>query len=170
MVQYFASVNTNRIDKLALSISLLPEMVGDEMKALTSDLEQRVPDELGAIPNSPAKLPLEFATPKSRRYYFWAVRTGKIRTDGKRYIRSGKASMGWKVTLDNDGASYLIRISNDWQASIYVYGTLAATGFDTRVQGHKNTGWQAVKPKADILLKPLLQEFRMRILAKVKKF
>jgi hypothetical protein len=35
MVFYRASVNTQRIDKLVLSISLLPEMLGEEMKAIT---------------------------------------------------------------------------------------------------------------------------------------
>ncbi len=147
-----ASFNTDRLRNLALSIDALPKSIAQDVLDVASDFEDKVEQELGTVPN-PAKLPFTFATPKSKRYYFWAIKQGLISTDGKRYVRKGRAPYGWRIDVESIGPNYLIRISNTWDKSRYVYGTLAYANYDTRVQGHRKTGWELAKPKAEGLAK-----------------
>lgn len=166
MVNFRASVNTKRIDNLAIQIAALPKNIQDDALEVASDYEAEVARELGTVP-PPAKLPFEFATPKSKRYYFWAVKQGLIATSNGRYVRRGKTPYGWRTDVEVQGNEYIIRIANTWNKSLYVYGTLSATGFDTRIPGHKNTGWQLAKPKAEAIARRIVQDLIRRVIKRV---
>lgn len=82
----------------------------------------------------PAKLPFEFETAKSRRYYFWAVRSGKIKTANGRYVRTHKLSRGWDVGISADDEMIVMSAQNRRKYEKYVTGP-------RQVKGHRNTGW-----------------------------
>lgn len=93
----------------------------------------------------PAVYPFQFATDRSRRYYFWRFK-GQIP-----YPRSGAMAAAWMVQTtalngnfltrlvgfvrqQQSGGMIIITISNDDPAFIYVYQP-------RQVAGHRNTGW-----------------------------
>lgn len=82
----------------------------------------------------PAKLPFQFATPKSKRYYFFAVRKGLIKTSSGRYTRTGKLVQGWDTTVSISDNAVVMSVTNPAKAVRYVTGS-------RQVPGHRNTGW-----------------------------
>lgn len=117
---------------------------------------------LGGMPR-PAVHPFRFATPKSRRYYFWLVRQGLVPTDGKRYIRSGRLARGWKAELSIRRGEFRIAIYNPARAGQYVYGTLVKSVADARrrqVAGHRITGWPLASPIVREIVDEVDAEFR----------
>lgn len=169
MVNFSASVNTNRIDKLVKEITALPKSIAQDVLDVASEYEKAVQRELGTVPN-PAKHPFAFATEKSKRYYFWAIKQGLISTNGSRYVRRGKAPYGWRIDVDEvSQGNSVIRISNTWDKSKFVYGTLSPTRPDTRVQGHRKTGWELAFPKAEGLAKRIGFALQDKIKARVRK-
>ena len=90
-------------------------------------------DELRYYPR-PAVHPFAFATAKSRRWYFWAVRTGKIKTVGGRYQRTGALASGWQVNVFFSDGAVGMSVSNKRKEVKYVTGK-------RQVPGHANTGW-----------------------------
>jgi hypothetical protein len=124
---------------------------------------------LGVVPR-PAVHPFQFATPKSRRYYFYLVKTGRVPTDGKRYVRSGKLPNGWRVQLLVKGGEFRIGIFNPARAAQYVYGTLVKDVGRARrrqVAGHRNTGWILASPIAREIVDELDAEFRELLNARI---
>lgn len=73
----------------------------------------------------PVRIPFKFATPKSRRYYFWKFK-GKIP-----YQRTGGMGRAWRVEMRNNE----MVLVNDATGSEYVIG-------ERQVPGHRNTGWR----------------------------
>ncbi len=97
-------------------------------------VESLVQGKLAPYPG-PAHHPFEFATDRSRRYYF-ASRKGKLP-----YRRTGDLGRAWKVNIDrrqNDGA---ISVVNRSPAAIWVIG-------NRQVEGHRRTGWAKDYPAA----------------------
>lgn len=76
----------------------------------------------------PAVHPFEFATAKSRRWFFANI---------GHYVRKGKPPLGWTVQIDMRRTGSELIIYNEWPASIYVYGGVT----QRQVPGHKRTGW-----------------------------
>lgn len=110
--------------------SLLEETV---IAAFNRDIKPGFLKELQYEP-PPAKLPFEFETEKSRRYYFWAVRIGKIKTANGRYVRTHKLSRGWDVGISADDEMIVMSAQNRRKYEKYVTGP-------RQVKGHRNTGW-----------------------------
>lgn len=82
----------------------------------------------------PSVHPFEFATPKSRRWYFWALSEGKIPTDGTRYKRTHMLSQAWKVGLTVGDNSIAFFAENKRKEEKFVSGK-------RQVPGHRTTGW-----------------------------
>src|SRR5689334_19386307 len=82
----------------------------------------------------PAKMPFDFETEKSRRYYFWLISQGKIKTANGHYVRSHALSRGWKVGLSIDPDLIVISAENKKKYERYVTGP-------RQVRGHAATGW-----------------------------
>lgn len=115
--------------------------IGDEVVAYNR------PDILADMSKYPRQAvhPFQFATAKSRRYYFYLVRSGKVRTDGKRYVRNGGYGKSWQVLSDYSGGVYRVAIVSDFKAARYVGGTLVRNlqqARQSQVAGHSRTGWQ----------------------------
>lgn len=146
---------------LDANLSLLQEVADD----LLPYAQQFVTLRLGVVPR-PAVHPFQFATPRSRRYYFYLVRTKQVATDGKRYLRSGALPRGWKVQLIVKGGEFRIGIYNPARAAQYVYGTLVKDVGAARrrqVAGHRRTGWILASPIAREIVEELDAEFRERL-------
>jgi len=76
----------------------------------------------------PVKHPFEFATAKSRRYYFW-LRKGK-----GPYRRTGHLLESWTIEVQASVTDGFITAVNTASYAQWVIG-------DRQVPGHRNTGW-----------------------------
>ena len=96
---------TRGSDTLNAFLEAFPGYLQEEISdAFNSQIKPFFLDELRYYPR-PAVLPFQFATAKSKRWYFWAVRTGKIKTSNGRYQRTGDLGRAWKVDIFfGDGA------------------------------------------------------------------
>lgn len=115
--------------------------------------------ELGFEPgDSPPGNFAKRATPKQRRYYWWAVRTGKIKAGpGGKYIRTHQLSGGWRVEIDltfGKQQRMTLRTRNNREYHIFVVGkvTLGQSRWSTRdaikpqQPFHRYTGWMPAYP------------------------
>ena len=117
-----------------LFIQAFPNLLEDTViAAFNRDIKPGFLKELQYEPPA-AKLPFEFETAKSRRYYFWAVRSGKIKTANGRYVRTHKLSRGWDVGISADDELIVMSAQNRRKYEKYVTGP-------RQVKGHRNTGW-----------------------------
>lgn len=82
---------------------------------------------------------------RARRWWFWAINTGIIPTDGERYIRSHRLSEGWTVGVVNRNREVIITGQNERDGASYVHGN------DTldQVPGHRTTGWELARDVVD---------------------
>lgn len=83
----------------------------------------------------PVKRPFQFATAKSRRYWFAVL--AKKYPNG--YQRTGKLADAWKINLDLWDGDLVLSASNSRKYYKWVQG-------DRQVPGHANTGWQLAAP------------------------
>lgn len=70
---------------------------------------------------------------KARRWWFKAIRLGKVRTDGKRYIRSGAILRAWKLVSNFNDFDGLITLSNPAPGAEWVVG-------EKQVPSHEKSG------------------------------
>lgn len=125
---------TRGSDTLDLFLEAFPGLLEDELTAaFDSQIKPFLLDELRYYPR-PAVLPFEFATAKSRRWYFWAVRTGLIKTSTGRYQRTGDLARGWRVDIVFGDGAVALSVGNKRKEVKYVTGK-------RQVPGHANTGW-----------------------------
>lgn len=87
---------------------------------------------LGRAPG-PVSRPFEFATDKSRRWYF-ANRKAP-------YRRTGQIERGWQARLDRRLTEGQLTIINIYPAAGYVYGPGNPSASYRQVPGHRRTGW-----------------------------
>lgn len=92
-------------------------------------LQNTVTDLFGQYPG-PAVHPFQFATAKSRRWFFANI---------GHYTRKGKPPLGWTVNIDLRRTGSELIIFNQWTNSIFVYGGVT----QRQVPGHARTGWGA---------------------------
>lgn len=106
-----------------------------------------------------AKLPFQFATEKSRNYYFWAIVKGR---GPGRYVRTGKLKK-----------SFFMRLLQNERAITFVFGTdsniakWVVDSFDKRrryqVPGHRNTGWLPIADTANFWAVAAEDEFMKQV-------
>lgn len=107
----------------------------------------------------PAVYPFQFATDKSRAFYFWQFK-GEIP-----YLRTGMLRDSWTFDISSSGTpgrfaglfgavtgNIRVVLVNTDPASIYVYGP-------RQVPGHRNTGWTAPTREK------VLADIRQRVVA-----
>jgi hypothetical protein len=112
---------------------------------------------LPAIREYPPRLavhPFEFATEKSRRFYF-AVIVPRLGNSG-RYERTGGLKNSWKTVRQRGNGVYSATLQSNKQWALFVVGNLAR---QRQVAGHQNTGWQYVAPKIENWQSDLLSQF-----------
>lgn len=90
-------------------------------------MQQTVESLFGQYPG-PVVHPFQFATDKSRRWFFANI---------GHYTRKGKPPLGWTVQIDMRRTGSEFIIFNQWPESLYVYGGVS----QRQVPGHERTGW-----------------------------
>lgn len=100
--------------QLKTASAFVVNFVADFQAALVADLQTTVaPTLLTALQvEPPQQETYVFSTPKSRRYYMWAVHAGIIKTDGKNYVRNHGLSQGYKVTVFNQDGTVVMSVRN----------------------------------------------------------
>lgn len=139
---YSQTFDFSGLDAIQNDIQSIEDTFADAMLDTSVDIENTYLPKLKEYPPTRAKHPFEFATPKSRRYYFHLVRTGQVRTDGHGYVRNGGYANSWRVDIEQSGNEYTIRVHSTFPASQYVGG-------NRQVPGHRNTGWVRYEPILD---------------------
>lgn len=92
------------------------------------------------------------ADARARGWWFANLNAGRIPTDGRHYSRQGKPPYGALVDVSRDGNNIVVlEIRQEWDKASYVFGSLDRNNWDSRVVGHRRTGWQAAKPQVDEL-------------------
>lgn len=150
--------------------------IPDEMDAVGREvfqrLEQPLLTDLRTYPGSVVH-PFQFATEKSRRWYFAAIASGIIRTSGGRYQRTGGLADSWQVDYLLNENGFIIRVKSDYKGTKYVVGSFDRSR-NYQVPGHKNTGWRLVLPVVDRWLDIAKKDFedtasrRLKELARLK--
>ena len=108
--------------------------------------QRRVDAVLNETPGA-VKLPFQFATPKSRRWYF-ANRKPP-------YKRTGKAQQ-WKLVMQaSSGETVEIYLENRAPHALWVFGS--PTG-EHQVPGHARTGWKKLAPQIPVQQQLLLAD------------
>jgi hypothetical protein len=105
---------------------------------------------------------------RARRW--WFAHLDSIPTDGRHYIRQGTGTnRGFQVDVDREGRVIAINIRSVWPKVRFVYGLLRASNFDTRIPGHKTTGWQLAQPKVFRWTNELQQEIQRKLSERLGK-
>ena len=112
-----------------------------------------------------AKLPFDFATPKSKRYYFAVIAK---RFPG-RYVRSGKLKQSFFMRLlqHEKGIDFVLGTDSD-------IAKWVVDSFDRRrryqVAGHRNTGWLPIADTAHFWLDAAEEDFMKQVRTLYAKF
>lgn len=132
----------DRLNALAEFYAAYPDLALDTVRdAFHRSVRAPFLDELRTTP-PPAKHPFAFATPKSRRWYFYAIHAGLIRTSGGRYQRTGALAAGWRVDITLGDDAVVLSAANPVRSQKWVTGK-------RQVPGHRNTGWPLAKSTID---------------------
>lgn len=145
-------------------IDLLPTVLEEE----ALDLAVHFEDELEAIYNTaPPRTSAKFiwsldvaANQRARRWWFRQIKLDNIPTDGRHYKRQGQPPYGGKVLVEKQGDRTVIILTNTWSKSGLVFGQIDK---DTRLVGHKQTGWEFASPKIRIARRKFLEQLFNRI-------
>ena len=98
----------------------------------------------GKIAQYPAERhgPQPFKSDKSRRFFFWALREGKIEVPYRRGASPGSQSLGRKWTIASSNGGLMVTIGNNVSYGPLVQGE-KQTGY------HATTGWRTVEQVMD---------------------
>lgn len=127
------------LDNLEAFLDAYPELA---LETLRDGFNAHIkPDLLHELRYYPGEVvhPFQFATPKSRRWYFFAVHTGLIKTDGRAYIRTGQFAQGWDTDVTIGDGSIVMSVTQTLRATRFITG-------NRQVPGHRRTGWQLHAP------------------------
>lgn len=151
-------------------IDLLPDVLEEEALELGVAFE----DNLEAIyatapPRTSAKFVWSLDAAKNlkaMRWWYANLKKGNIPTDGKHYKRQGAPPYGGKILVERQGDRLVVIVTNTWSKAGLVFGQI---GKDTRLPGHKATGWDYVDPKIRQLRKLYLEALFERVMTRRMK-
>ncbi len=161
--------SSNGFDKplfanLTRFIDLLPDVLEEEALELGVQLEDTLKEIYNdAPPRSSAKFVWSLDKAKNLkalRWWFWALSQGLIPTDGRHYIRQQSPPRGGKILISRDSERITVTITNTWAKAGLVYGQIDK---DTRLPGHKQTGWELASPKIQAARRAYLEALFNRI-------
>jgi hypothetical protein len=95
-----------------------------------------VQNKIANYPPSPGGRPQPFKTEKQRRYFFWALRNGKITVP---YKRGGTLGRKWTTEVSADGRTG--RVGNNTPYARVVQDE----GYEKYSHYHKETGWPTIQ-------------------------
>jgi hypothetical protein len=164
MVFYGADFDFSGVDTITDEIDELPSVFADAMLNTSIVIERQYLPRLQEYPPPRDDRPFRFATPKSRRYYFYLIKSGQVKTDGKHYIRTGGYAKSWVVDVAQNGEVFQIYVGARQQApkggvtignrsftggQFLPFKVMEYIGGDLQVPGHKDTGWTLYHPILD---------------------
>jgi hypothetical protein len=161
------------LEDVSQTIKLLPDVLVEEALDLAVQLEAELENIFSeAPPRGSEKFVWSLDPEKNKAAQGWwwhHIKKGDIPTDGKHYKRQGKPPRGGTVSIEATPDGVVITIANKWSKSGLLFGKLSKTDTDTRLPGHKRTGWQLAYPKYKRARAAFLQELDSRILARLRK-
>lgn len=107
------SVNAGQVDK-----TLARFRGADILGAAFSRIQRPLEDALKTYP-TPSRKKQPFKTVRQRRYFFWALRTGKIQVP---YRRAEDIKRKWRARIDLRGTEATLNISNSSDHAAGVIG------------------------------------------------
>lgn len=124
----------NPLDRTLAAVSTFPTRLET---ALVDDLNRTVVPNLeaGLSYEPPQRKTYRFSTPKSRRWYFWAIGKGMIPTANGHYLRSHKLSKGYTVRVIAADGAVVLSVRNPAKKA---YRWVASK---QQTIGHKLNGW-----------------------------
>ncbi len=134
MIRAYVLYDARKLETLSAFLEAYPELA---LETVQDVFDQRIkPHLLSELRHTPgpAKHPFAFATEKSRRWYFHAVRSGLIPTDGERYLRTGKTMQAWEVGVTISDDAVALSAKNPKRHIKWLTG-------NRQVPGHRVTGW-----------------------------
>lgn len=165
-------IDTTALDNINAFVQNSEQVVRDVADVVRERNKGTVLRVMGEYPRN-AIHPFEFESERSRRYYFWMVNNGKVRTDGKRYIRNGKLGKSWKFDVITSKSGVALVIKTDAKMARYVGGTMALSSPSVarraQVSGHRRTGWQAWVDRIDPLADSIQEDFKALWLERVRE-
>lgn len=149
-------IGTPFSDEIA-ALDALDEMMMESAEQTKRIIEPQWLQEAGHYPPQ-AKLPFQFGSEKSRRYYFAVVAK---RFPG-RYVRTGKLKESFFMRLLQNERTVTFVLGSDSDIAKWVVDS-----FDKRrryqVPGHRNTGWLPIADTANFWLDVADQEFMKQV-------
>lgn len=142
---YYASLDipTDVLQAQRETIKTAPGKMADYIvNVVKPQVQTLVQSELAPYPGEVVH-PFEFATAKSRRWYF-ANRVQRGSKQG-RYQRSGDLAQEWVVEVDRRRNEGFMSVRNTDPAAIYIFGA-------RQVPGHARTGWGKNFPQKIVLI------------------
>lgn len=145
-------------------IDLLPTVLEEEALELAIELEEElllIYNE--APPRSNAKFIWSLdaaANLRAQRWWFRQLRLGNIPTDGSHYKRQNKPPYGGKVLVQKQDGRIVVIVTNTWAKAGLLFGQIDK---DTRLPGHKQTGWEWQAPKIKTVRRKFLEQLFNRI-------
>lgn len=148
-IQYDA--NTEQLNKYVAVFGDIQDVVTTAVELAVADASPSALQAARATPR-PAVHPFRWSydpqkNAKARRYYHAAIARGEIRTDGSRYIRSGRhgKSFDTGVRETNNGVEAVF--GSDFDKASYVVGN--EDGSIKQIPGHDRTGWTPFQQPAE---------------------
>jgi hypothetical protein len=142
------SVSTNVEDDLLVYLEQFNQANEDLVRDVMDDIAPDLLDELTFMPGTPAS-PFVWsnnkeANDRARRWWFWAISAGDVRTDGRHYIRTEQLVNGWSIEILSEGETTRVKLENPSSVLPLVQGSLAQNISQAgrfQIPGHRNTGW-----------------------------
>lgn len=142
------------------------ESVNHQVTIATIDeIEDPLLNELAFMPGTPSS-PFVWSHNKeendrARRWWFWAISAGIVRTDGSHYIRTGDLVNSWTIEVLSEGLTSRVVLSNPANILPLVQGSLAqdiTAAARFQIPGHKRTKWPLVAETANFWLNDVFPE------------
>lgn len=131
-------------DVLRAFIEAYPDLALETAQdAFNRQIKPGLLDELRHYPG-PVQYPFEFATAKSRRYYFWKFK------ERIPYQRSGGYGDGWQVVITVSDNAVVMSVRNSYPAAKWIGGK-------RQVPGHRKTGWPLYGETIDFWREPAIE-------------
>lgn len=166
MIRVTATFDTQSLESLIAFVDQFADVAYAAFEETVNEIEPVMLAELQDTPGTP-KYPLRWASDKQRKFVM-----AKLRRDNNLpYRRTGKLAAGWQVSIERNGDTFAMVVSNPASVAKYVYGSLAQNrNAALRFQQpfHQDTGWQAATDTVSYWQQAVAEDYEKR-LAKIAR-
>lgn len=116
----FITITAGDFESFGLQIGAATRLIGPVSSRLVANIGKDTVEFAEQYPNPPGEFRAsELWTPKQRRFFFAALRSGRIQVP---YQRTGAEGRGWQVRLVPAGDVYTVEVYNNVPYRRYVQG------------------------------------------------